>query len=165
MGRIDLMADADYIERVGFQLWLDETFPKGAAFVLINRVEGRWLPGEAMLTGRMFCAGARLGEDREWQFKLFAEPFLDEGAFGFQPEGDPGWIQPMENWVPGLFSVERVPGLFEGAVVLDDGTVSEDVKLRVSSVLEGPRVIPQRIRDEQTSRWEQSLFPDGLEVT
>lgn len=155
------MSRAEYVERVEFQRWLDEVFPKGAALTMMTRLEGRMLPGEVIVCGRLFCSGARLRD--VWEFEVFAEPVLDP-VEGWIPEGSEGGVwTPWRVWVQGLFPTD-VDGLFEAPVIGDAGDELADVTLRVSSVLEGPRAVPERIRDEQTSRWEQVLFPDGLEV-
>lgn len=155
------MSRAEYVERVEFQRWLDEVFPKGAALTTMTLIEGRLLPGESIVSARLFCSGARLRD--VWEFEVLAEPVLDP-VEGWVPEGAEASVwSPWRIWVPGLFPTE-VEGLFEAPVIGDSGEEFADVTLRVSSVLEGPRVVPQRIRDEQTARWEAELFPEGLEV-
>lgn len=156
------MSRAEYVERVEFQRWLDEVFPRGAALTMMTLVEDRLLPGDPIVSARLFCRGARLSDEGSWEFEIQAEPVIDPVP-GWKPEGDPGVPSPWRVWVPGLFPTE-VPGLFEAPVIGDAGEELADVTLRVTSVLEGPRQIPERMREEQTARWEAEMFPEGLEV-
>ena len=160
-----------YRERVAMQRRLDGLFPRGMSLEVVDRVT---IPGTPLQTGllgpcgRVFCA--------EVVFRTGDEPDLYLLLFDKTERLDPDpWIgygtRPWQAWTDGEITGARAQTYRDNTyrfTVLDgDGedygwTAYMDAD--PPSEGPGPRVVRPRYRQLATERWEEYLFPRGLDL-
>ncbi len=140
-----------YNERVEYQGYLDELFPRGALFALVViDSQGAEAPtGLSFVTGRVFCSDARVTE-RGWEFQLFFEKrWLQEEDYEFHPT--------YQAWTAAIDATDEVEAYEVVVVELDDVPLIQLIRLRTDHSLHRGQ------REWVTGLWLEELFPFGLE--
>ncbi len=140
-----------YNQRVEYQGYLDELFPRGAFFAVVRiDPQGVEAPtGIGGITGRVFCSDARATE-LGWEFQLFFEVrWLREEAYEFHPI--------YRAWTAALDGTDEVETYEVRIVAPDESALIEVMRLRSDPTLQSGQ------REWVTGLWLDELFPFGLE--
>lgn len=153
-----MSADAIRVQ-VGFQELLDELCSEGAYVALLVDREGVMIPTVDLVAGRLFCSRVRMTSDGiEWMHEVLVDP-TPAGA------GQAETLQPFTFWTFGLERMEDIPHELWRTHNIDPDTedlnLSEEVRIMPNP--EGPRAVPERMREEASARWMPVFFP-GQEV-
>lgn len=148
-----MITDPNYKAKASYQLMLDEMFPRGAEFHLVelNDDDTEELSGLEFVTGRVFCSEARFDEDG-WEYRLFFDPRWTEEEYQ-------EYVPPYQAWTTQIDDTDE-DDIWEIPVIVDpDVTERRDlIRLRTDHKLHpGQREFVTELR-------EQELFPYGLEV-
>jgi len=140
-----------YNQRVEYQGYLDELFPRGASFALVEiDSQGVEVPtGVGFVTGRVFCNEARV-TDRGWEFQLFFEKrWLQEEDYEFHPT--------YQAWTAAIDGTDEVETYEVRIVESEEVSLIQVIRLRSDPTLHSGQ------REWVTSLWLDELFPFGLE--
>ncbi len=147
-------------EEKRFQGFLDETFPRGAWVVTITRDEGI-AAGIEMVTGRLMVQECRI-VNGEWLRWLVIDPMIRPIT-----EFTDTYEKPFEPWIAGsLVESETMPGVWEAEIVTEQrnalGT-PEVLRINTNAMVGDRKPLPGS-RGWVTEKWEDFLFPHGLDV-